>query len=46
MGNSKGKKGDGDDALLAALRSCGPVAKGSLSSVCLIESLRAEADAD
>ena len=33
MKNSKGKKGNGDDALLAALRSCGPVAKGSLSSV-------------
>ena len=33
MKNPKGRKGDGDDALLAALRSCGPVAKGSLSSV-------------
>ena len=33
MKNSKARKGYGDDALLAALRSCGPVAKGSLSSV-------------
>ena len=33
MENSKARKGYGDDALLAALRSCGPVAKGSLSSV-------------
>lgn len=33
MKNSKARKDYGDDALLAALRSCGPVAKGSLSSV-------------
>ena len=33
MKNSKARKDHGDDALLAALRSCGPVAKGSLSSV-------------
>ena len=33
MKNSKAGKDHGDDALLAALRSCGPVAKGSLSSV-------------
>lgn len=33
MENSKARKDHGDDALLAALRSCGPVAKGSLSSV-------------
>ena len=33
MKTSKRKKVDGDDALLAALRSCGPVARGSLSSV-------------
>ena len=33
MKNSKARKGDERNAIAAALRACGPVAKGSLSSV-------------
>ena len=33
MKNTKAKKISGEDVLIGALRSCGPVAKGSLSQV-------------
>ena len=33
MNDQKGKDNLGDDGLLDAIRACGPVAKGSLSSV-------------
>jgi len=33
MKNSKARKGGGREAVAAALRACGPVAKGSLSEV-------------